>query len=151
MWLFGFMNTAKTPRISLRSKSFKMLLFSHICSKKPFTSRLNVTPKKRKLNFSPMKAPPWSSPTIDLPNLVMDGKSPHNRPPGTSVKTPRRALDWLSAMSKKRKSEDICGAAEASPTPSKQGKSSRSSSKATTPASTAKAATPKSNRKRKRL
>jgi len=120
-------------------------------SKKPFTSRLNVTPKKRKLNFSPMKAPPWSSPTIDLPNLVMDGKSPHNRPPGTSVKTPRRALDWLSAMSKKRKSEDISGGAEASSTPSKQGKSSRSSSKATTPASTAKAATPKSNRKRKRL
>jgi len=124
-------------------------------TKKAFTSRLNVnvTPtKKRKLIFSPTKRvvpesplasttpPPWASPTLNLPNLVEDGRSPHHRPkPSTSAIKPRRALDWLSAISKVKQSE---APSPASPSPSKQlklkGKSTTENK-------------PKTGRKRKRL
>jgi len=119
-------------------------------SKRPFTSHtLNVTPKKRKLSFSPMKSPsrraaaPWASPTINLPNLVVDGKSPHNKAASAaaSVRRPRRALDWLSAMSKEKKKSTLESAAVTSPSP----KPSKSTATKTA------ASTPRSGRKRKRL
>ena len=80
-------------------------------------SKLNVTPKKR-LEFSPKKGP-WQSPTLNLPNLIEDGKSPHSRSAHNELK-PKRALDWLSTLSR-MKQMDI-GSAKKLPRSPKSGR-----------------------------
>ena len=51
----------------------------------------------RKLDMA--NAIEFSSPTSDLPNYVMDGRSPNEALPRTSVK--RKRLDWLTNFSQK--------------------------------------------------
>ena len=62
----------------------------------PEANSVNSRGASRRLD---MESNLFASPTSDLPNLVMDGRSPHRPIPRSSTK--RKRLDWLTDLSRK--------------------------------------------------
>ncbi|KAK7086294.1 hypothetical protein SK128_020087 [Halocaridina rubra] len=73
-----------------------------VCNTKRVGIRSESSEKENKNNIpKSFRFGQWSSPTANLPNYVLDGASPHNRP--EIKKEKRKNIDWLTNFSHQRK------------------------------------------------
>ena len=101
---------------------------SLITDKISFFGRQTSVSSESPMKTSEQKEDKFWSPTANLPNFVVDGRSPHSRTPSSSL-TPKRRDDWLTCLRlRKSASKQTNDTETKSPSSSRASKSRPSSS-----------------------
>merc|ERR1711874_913651 len=96
------MNLNTSPQSKVQESPRKFEKFPSFCTTKTLISprKSLMSPSPRKLVISPRK---FMSPTALLPNLVMNGKSPHL--PNRSTGKKKEKENWLTALQSRKRAK----------------------------------------------